>query len=394
MAGRRFPELLKRREDRRILELLTSEENLHEEVELDMRGRGVVAVDVKTAVLRDHRGRVRGVIGVFADATLPRRVAEAETRLARLEGVEEMALGIAHEIRNPLASIRGAVQELVPSGDARWNDDDRKLAGIIRRESDRLDKIVGEFLAFARARPPERVLHDVNKLVEEVVLLVKTRDDAKDFDVKAVFETGATTARIDVGQLKQVLLNIGINALEAMKKGEPLTPGSRARLETALANERPPTPGSRPRPQRARLHFTVRPAELAARSELPGGGRQLASRQGVDITIEDDGPGIPPDMRAKVFLPFFTTKKTGLGLGLAIAQKIVRDHGGDIVCEASLTGGARFRITLPLDRQDNARNTPVPPFARPAGAPIAELAGGPRGAEPPANGAGTGGTRA
>jgi two-component system sensor histidine kinase PilS (NtrC family) len=373
MVGRRFPELLRRREDRRILELLTSEENLHEEVEIDLRDRGTLAVEVKTAVLRDARQRVRGVIGVFVDATLTRRVAEMETRLARLEGVEEMALGIAHEIRNPLASIRGAVQELVPPGDARWTDDDRKLADIVRRESDRLDKIVGEFLSFARARPPERTLHDVGKLVEETALLLAKRDDAKEFDVSATIDGGPNVASIDVGQIKQVLLNVGINALEAMKKGEPLTPGSRARSELRMAEpldprepppERPPEP--RPRPQRGRLTFILRRSALPARSELPGGGRLLASRQGVDIIIEDDGPGIPYDLRGKIFLPFFTTKKTGLGLGLAIAQKIVRDHGGDIACEAAASGGARFRITLPLPEAEpiSARSSPTFPLPR------------------------------
>ncbi|MBI3722916.1 PAS domain-containing protein, partial [bacterium] len=144
MVGRRFPELLKRREDRKILELLTSDVNLHEEIELEIRGRGVVAVEAKTAILKDVRGRTRGVIGVFADATFQRRVAEMETRLARLEGTEEMALGIAHEIRNPLASIRGAVQELVRGGDASRSEDDRKLGEIVTRESDRLDRIVQE----------------------------------------------------------------------------------------------------------------------------------------------------------------------------------------------------------------------------------------------------------
>ncbi len=382
MVGKRFPELLRRREDRRVLELLTSEENLHEEVELEIRGRGPVAVDVKTAVLRDARQRVRGVIGVFADATLARRVAEMETRLARLEGTEEMALGIAHEIRNPLASIRGAVQELVAAGDQRWTEDDRKLADIVRRESDRLDGIVGEFLSFARARPPERAAHDVVKLVEEVALLIATRADAAEIDVRALPEIPPTPAFLDAGQIRQVLLNIGINSLEAMRKSEPLTPGARARSD-ALASglydspraERPSTPGSRPRPSRSRLHFMVRKSELPARSELPGGGRLLASREGVEVVIEDDGPGIPIELRERIFLPFFTTKKQGLGLGLAIAQKIVRDHGGDIVCEAATHGGARFRITLPLNEAPSARATPLRPI-KPLPKPEPQPAGG------------------
>ena len=308
-------------------------------------------MDVKTTVLRDGRNRVRGVIGVFADATQKRLIAEMETRLARLEGTEEMALGIAHEIRNPLASIRGAVQELVRTGDTRWTDDDRKLASIVHRESDRLDKIVGEFLGFARTRPPERHPQDVARLVEDAALLVAQRDDAKAFDVRTEVTGGPFIALVDAGQLRQVLLNVAINGLEAMKKHEPAIASAAA----AAAASSPSTPsGARPRPARGRLQLLVRPAELPARSALPSGGSLVAARASVEVSVDDDGPGVPPDQRAKVFMPFFTTKKTGLGLGLAIVQKIVRDHGGDVRCEASPTGGARMRIVLPL-AEDTSR---------------------------------------
>lgn len=353
LEGRRFTEELRRREDAKILELLTSEQDIQEEVELELRGRGVFALDVKTTVLRDGRDRVRGVIGVFADATQKRLVAEMETRLARLEGTEEMALGIAHEIRNPLASIRGAVQELVRTGDSRWSDDDRKLASIVHRESDRLDKIVGEFLAFARNRPPERHPFDVARLVEEVALLIAQREDAKPFDVKADVQGGPFVSLVDAGQLRQVLLNVGINAIEAMKKQEAPAP-----LPSAAGTPAASTPsGGRRREARGRLQFVVRATELPARSALPGGGSLVAARPSVEVAVDDDGPGVPVEQRTKVFMPFFTTKKAGLGLGLALVQKIVRDHGGDVRCESSASGGARFRIVLPLV-EDPARPAP------------------------------------
>jgi two-component system sensor histidine kinase PilS (NtrC family) len=347
LEGRRFIDVLRRREDAKVLEFLTSEEDLHEEVELELRGRGIFAMEVKTTVLRDTRGRIRGVIGVFVDATLQRRVTEMETRIARLAGTEEMALGIAHEIRNPLASIRGAVQELVRAGDASWTDDDRKLASVVQRESDRLDKIVGEFLDFARNRPPELHAQDVGRLVDEIVLLLTQREDAKSFEVKSEVAGGPFVAFVDAGQLRQVILNVGINALEAMKRQDSNTP-----------------PPGRPRP--GRLLFLVRGGELPARSTLPGGGSQVAARPSVEILIDDDGPGIPQDLRSKVFIPFFTTKKTGLGLGLAIVQKIVKDHGGDIRCESSPSGGARFRVGLPLAEDPRGR-TPGGSYPRQAG---------------------------
>jgi signal transduction histidine kinase len=122
----------------------------------------------------------------------------------------------------------------------------------------------------------------------------------------------------------------------------------------------------------------VRACELPARSELPGRGRLLAARSGVEVLIDDDGAGIPAELHTKVFLPFFTTKKSGLGLGLAIVQKIVRDHGGDIACEQAPIGGARFRISVPLHDPRDARRSgdTSKSFARPTVPPPAGTSGG------------------
>jgi two-component system sensor histidine kinase PilS (NtrC family) len=341
MVGRRYLDLLRRREDRRVLEILLRQTDVHEELDLEIRGRGTVAVEVKTAVLRDPQGRLRGVIGMFADATMQRNLVAMEHRLARLEGTHEMALGIAHELRNPLASIRGAVQELVRPDDARFSADDRRLADVVRQESDRLDKLIEQYLAFARVRPPERRPTDLARVIDDTLMLLSSREDARDVKIEHEVAgrrpdgTSPFQIQADAEQLRQVCLNIGINAIQAMKG-------------------------------RGRFQVTVREAMLPSRGALPDGGHYLAARRGVEVTFDDDGPGIPFDVRSRVFTPFFSTKKGGLGLGLSIVQKIVRDHEGDIICENAPWGkGARFRLVLPLSEIAPTPAAPVPALSPP-----------------------------
>jgi len=314
LLGRRFEEVLRRREDRTVLELLTRGEDVQSELELLIRDRGPQPVEVVTTVLRDPRGRVRGVIGIFRDMTLKQRLLEMENRVAQLSGSEEMALGIAHEIRTPLASIRGAIQEL--ASHAFEDESDRRLSEIVRRESDRLDRMLQEFLDFARMRPPLRAPIDLVDLVEETVVLLGKRDGAGGIEVTCSAD-GAYEVDGDPDLLRQALLNVGNNALDALGPG--------GRLELQLGE-----------------------VELPERTEGPE--RRLGSRRGVEVAVSDDsGDPVPAEDRtSRIFLPFYSTKRRGLGLGLALTQKILRLHGGEIVCEPSALGGTCFRIRLPL----------------------------------------------
>ncbi|MCO5170616.1 MAG: ATP-binding protein [Planctomycetes bacterium] len=314
LVGRRFDQVLRRREDRAVLDMLARGADVRAELTLEIRGRPPLDVDVTTTVLHDGAGRVRGVVGVFRDLSLKRRLEQAERRVARLAGTEEMALGIAHEIRTPLASIRGAVQELTREAPA--DEADRRLADIVRRESDRLDRLLQDFLDYARMRPPFSGPVDVGQVAGEVVELLRRRPDAGGVRLEvSAPDGGAWVVQGDGDLLRQALMNIGVNGVEAL--------GGSGRLVVSLAE-----------------------AELPHRSE--GSERRVEARRAVALALDNDGPPIAPADAERIFTPFFTTKSTGHGLGLAIAQKIVRMHGGTISCEPSALGGACFRLVLPL----------------------------------------------
>ncbi len=313
LVGRRYEEVLRRREDRTVLDVLARGSDVHTELSLSIRGRAPMDVEVTTTVLPDVGGRVRGVVGIFRDLSLKRRLEEVERRVARLAGTEEVAMGIAHEIRTPLAAIRGAVQELTRG--QRADDGDRRLADVVRRESDRLDRLLQGFLDYARMRPPLSTQVDVTQVVQEVVELVRRRDDAAGVSIE-VGAAGPFPVIGDGDYLRQAFTNIVVNAVEAMKG-------------------------------QGRLVVTLRPVELTQqRSE--GAERRLETRRGVELAFDNDGPPIDAADAERVFTPFFSTKTGGHGLGLAITQKIARMHGGTLVCEPGDLGGVCFRMQLPL----------------------------------------------
>lgn len=313
LIGRPFEDALRRREDLQILQILGRGVDALVELELELRGRGTIAVEARTTVLRDSNGRVRGVVGSFRDLTLRRQLEATEARLARLADVEAMALGIAHEVRNPLGSVRGAIQELAER--ALTDPSDQRLAAIVREESGRIDRIIQQFLDFARMRPPIRQRLDLWQLVDETAELLRRRPGAAEVAIEVGPPPAQRFVQADPDQLRQAVLNVGINALEAMGG-------------------------------RGRLRFQLAPARLAQRRRQ-GNTADLAEVAGLALDIENDGPPLGPEAQRSLFTPFFTTKRGGLGLGMAITQKIAREHGGDIECLASELGGPRFRIVLP-----------------------------------------------
>lgn len=317
LIGRRFEDVLRRREDRTVLDVLARGSDVQAELTLTIRDRPPMDVEVVTTVLKGARGEVRGVVGIFRDLSQKRRLEEMERRVARLAGTEEMAMGIAHEIRTPLASIRGAVQELARQ--ALTDPADRKLAEIVRRESDRLDRILQQFLDYARMRPPAHAPLDLWRLAEETAILLAQRPDAAEVEIDCP-PTGPFMVHGDADQLRQAILNVGKNALEAMAG----TPAPRGRHRLSLTFDR--------------VDLTMR----------KGAERALAAMRGVELAIDNDGPPITAADGERIFSPFFTTKTGGLGLGLAISQKIVRLHGGTMTADAGRLGGACFRIQLPV----------------------------------------------
>jgi two-component system sensor histidine kinase HydH len=219
-------------------------------------------------------------------------------RADRLSALGELSAGMAHEIRNPLGSIKGAVEIL--KDDYSPDESKYEFIQILLKETDRLNHIVQEFLSFARPKPPEFQQTDVNEAVESVLIL--TAQEARKSKVTVVKKLDPSVGKrsIDAGLLRQALLNLILNAIQAMPQGGTLT------VETVLRE-------------------TV-----------------------VEMKIADTGIGISEENRKKLFSPFFTTKKNGTGLGLAITYRIIENHKGDISIISEPGQGTTFTVRIPV----------------------------------------------
>ncbi len=260
-------------------------------------------LDARASALRDQAGTLTGAVEVFDDVTEIRSLAERAERADRLKQLGEMAAGVAHEIRNPLNGIEGFASLLVrdlPEGDKR-----RRFAQLIVEGVRDLNRTVTGLLEFTRQRRLERRAHDPVALVRSVAEIVNADATVSGVDLAINDEwQGRGPVQVDGAQLKQVLLNLVRNAVEAAAEAHPSA---------------------------GRVVVTVE-----------GAG------QGLAILVDDDGPGVPPESRQLIFTPFHTTKEHGTGLGLAVSFAIVQLHGGTLTVGLAPLGGARFRILLPL----------------------------------------------
>lgn len=261
-------------------------------------------------------GRRRQPIGrtlVIADETRLRLLEDSARRAQALAALGEMAAGIAHEVRNPLTSLRGCAQELAEVATRGGRGDDARLAEIIVAESDRLARIVGDFLELSRMRPPVRSEVHVEDILDEVLVLLRSRADAP-AGLAATVEADPDlpTISADPDQLRQVLINLGVNAVEALQQRA----GPRLQLRATLADEDNPLD-----------HDAIR------------------------VSVLDNGPGIPSDQRERVFTPFWSTKPQGTGLGLSVVSRIVKDHEGILRIDAAPGGGTEVVFYLPIVTQ-------------------------------------------
>jgi len=316
VKGVRCDKLLTGEAQSSLLRMLKSRAEGYLEMELQARSGKRVPLVVTSSVLRDDLGRPRGLVVMLIDITLRKRAEEAERRAARQEAAGELAAGIAHEIRNPLASIRGAAQELAACASLGGND--ARLMELVMRESDRLNGIITDFLAFARAKPPSRRPCNLSEVVRSSAFALQQRDEAGKHPIRLKVEHDLMCLA-DEEQIRQVLLNLGVNALEACE-------------DDACALE-----------VRAFHEFGV-----AARD---------GDRPGIKVEFVDRGTGVPPGRMARVFDPFFTTKPGGTGLGLSIVQRIMQNHEGDVQITSNPRGGTIVSIWLPEYRRKEGEGT-------------------------------------
>ena len=263
-----------------------------------------MVIGFKSVPFSDVEGNRIGAIVNLLDLTQIKQM-EAELKKAdRLAAIGELSAHIAHEIRNPLAAISGSVQ-LIVQGDT-ISHDDKRLLTIAVRETDRLNALISDFLAYARPAVPHKVAVDLNGFVAEIMTFLATDHRFGQIALLNDCPPGMTVY-VDRDQFRQVLLNLLVNAAEEMLSGG-----------------------------------TVRLSASIDRVEQ-NGSEQLFTR----IIIEDNGSGMDPTIMARIFEPFFTTKQAGTGLGLATVYRIVESHGGTMHVESTPGTGTQFIISLP-----------------------------------------------
>lgn len=254
----------------------------------------------------------KGVVAIFVDLSQRQRAEQAERKAERFEAVGAMAAGLAHEIRNPLASVRGSIQEISASFEK--GSPDYKLCEIVINESDRLDNIITEFLQFARVRPVHITNCNISTIVDDLKVLLEKNPENADVNFILKSSDPKLMVKADPDQLREVFLNIGINACSAMKHKGTL------RIEVAKS-----------------LMPPVYSSDLTK------------NKMGVLLSFSDTGPGFKIEMSDKIFDPFYTTKPHGTGLGLSISKKIIESHNGFIWADSKIDEGTVFYCWIPND---------------------------------------------
>jgi PAS domain S-box-containing protein len=292
------PEPAPREDFARMNEVVRSGEPVHDyETDRVRKDGRRITVRITRSPIYDGNGNFLGSTSILRDVTA---LKEMETKLLeaeRLAAVGELAASVAHEIKNPLAGIRGACEIL---SDAFQGDDPRRdLHFEVQRQIERLDRTLKDLLLFARpqAMRPERC--NLNAVLDGVLAVLLEDTAAKTVAVERHYADDLPEIHVDRLQMEQVLINILINAFQAMD-------------------------------YKGRLTITTR-----------------ANGEVVQVAVRDSGPGIPAEVADNIFKPFFTTRSKGTGLGLAIVRNIVRSHGGTITAATVPGGGAEFTLSVP-----------------------------------------------
>jgi two-component system NtrC family sensor kinase len=281
-----------------------------------------VQVEIRVVELGGQRRFLHLVRDLSDQESLQRELLQAQ----KMEAIGQLVSGVAHELNNPLAAII-AFSQLLRS-DERLPDDMKHDAGLLVQEADRTRRIVQNLLDFARSRPPERRPTSISVLVHSVLELQSYALNTNQIEVKVEIPDSLPEVDLDRAQLQQVLLNLTINAIQAMR-GRDRTARAHLTVKSAMVK--------------------IKPSSVGARAD-----RQADDQPRVRISVIDDGPGVPEPIRARLFDPFFTTKQPGegTGLGLSVSFGIVAAHGGQLWYEPGPRGvGSMFIIELPISAQ-------------------------------------------
>ncbi|PYK03774.1 MAG: hypothetical protein DME35_09680 [Verrucomicrobia bacterium] len=307
-----------------ITTLRTGESQENREIALRV-GTGDVIIRASTSIFHGQDRQVLGALMVLTNITAIKRLELQIRRSDRLASLGTLSAGMAHEIKNPLVSLKTFAQ-LLPE---RYQDSDFRdtFSNLIGHEIDRIDSLVNQLLRFARpAKPILKPLH-AHEILEKALTLVGHRLYQKDIKLNRSWRADTDTIHGDADQLEQVFLNFFLNAMDAMKTHGELSVKTEIRSDEQWVSA-----------------LTYMNGESSGNSE---------AREAFRITIRDSGEGIRAEDIPHVFDPFFTTKDYGTGLGLSVVHGIIQEHGGQIEVESELEKGTAFHILLPLVRFDS-----------------------------------------
>jgi len=296
-----FPmdESLKEEEERLLIELMSKVKEGESVPNVEVKRKTKEGKEIITSMtispLRDAEGKVTGASRICKDVTQLKKAEERLTLAERLTSLGEISAGVAHELRNPLAGIKLNTQILLRKKD--FPERERRLLESTQEGIEKIQKIVDDMLHFAKPRPSHFKEVKINRVVEDSLTIFQTKLKRGNISLEFIKGEGLPEVWIDSHQIQQVLINLMLNAIQAMEKGGTLT------LRTFSDH-----------------------------------GNQ------VGIEVRDTGAGIPRSHLKKVFDPFFTTKSEGTGLGLSITLKILESHGATIDVESREGGGSTFTI--------------------------------------------------
>lgn len=256
--------------------------------------------------------QVEGYICVFEDRTKIQKMEEQMKQSEQLAAVGKFSAGLAHEIRNPLASLSGSIQVLKET--LKTDEEQQQLMNIVLKETERVNGIVSDFLSFAQPRKSKATVIDLTQLLQDIITLMKNSNEYDpSIHIQLVAPPDHIIIQSEEAQVKQMIWNLCINGIQAMDKSGKLT-------------------------------MTINKVEGYKHEMFE------TQRKGVVIIVEDEGRGIPLEEQASIFDPFFTTREEGVGLGLPTVKQIVERFAGHIGVESEPGRGTRFDVFLPQER--------------------------------------------
>ncbi|MBI3008317.1 MAG: PAS domain-containing sensor histidine kinase [Candidatus Omnitrophica bacterium] len=273
------------------------------ETTIATKDKNKVPIGITTSLLKDKEDTLLGVVVTFKDLARIKHMEEQMRRADRLAALGSLAAGVAHEIRNPLGSVKGLAQLL--REDLKEGDPKRGYTDVIVKEIDRLNKVVEELLSFARPEESHVESRAINEIIDDALQLAKHDASQSRIEIIRNYDKDLPYVSADSKKLQQAFLNIIFNAFHAMKE------------------------------KGGQLNITTRLYE---------------DPKFVEIRFQDTGPGIAPEHINRLFDPFFTTREDGTGLGLTITHQIIDSHGGRISVRSSPGKGASFSVCLPGER--------------------------------------------